>query len=215
MTQVQVLKCASNGLNVRPRCNVHCPLALAEFNRYSVIITILHFAAGIHELNCGLVALGNGDVVLGANIPKRGNIELGGCDPAKALAKGVVRVDDIPMAGRVWHIHGTFGPIVVPLGYLDEGKCCKDKTKEGAQHGFLSILHNCITGWAWTWLPLFQALGVASGPVGIGAGNSGGVMDGPLGAFPCKRGMPRVQRVDWLEGFSLLLGVMAWGSWRR
>ena len=87
MSQVRVLKCASNGLNVRPRCNVHCPLALAEFNRYSVIITILHFAAGIHELNCGLVALGNGDVVLGANIPKGGNIELGAVIQLKPLPK--------------------------------------------------------------------------------------------------------------------------------
>ena len=115
------------------------------FGGCSVVVAIFHFATGIHELNCGLVALGNGDVVLGANIPKRGNIKLGSCDPAKALAKGVVRVDDIPMAGRVWHIHGTFGPIVVPLGHLDERKCCEDKAKESAQHGFLSILHNCNT----------------------------------------------------------------------
>ena len=115
------------------------------FGGCSVVVSILHFAAGIHELNRGLVALGNGDVVLGANIPKGGNIKLGSGDPAKALAKGVVRVDDIPMAGRVWHIHGTFRPIVVPLGHLDERKCCEDKAKESTQHGFSSILHNCNT----------------------------------------------------------------------
>ena len=135
----------------------------------SVVVAVFHFAAGIHEFNRGLVALGNGDVVLGANIPQRGNIELGSGDPAKALAKGVVWVDDIPMAGRVWHTHGTFGPIVVPLGDLDEGKCCKDKTKESAQHGFLANLHNCTTGQAWEWVLLSQALGVPPGPVGLGA----------------------------------------------
>jgi hypothetical protein len=31
------------------------------------------------------------------------------------------------------------------LGHLDEGKCCEEKAKERAQHGFLSILHNCNT----------------------------------------------------------------------
>jgi hypothetical protein len=31
------------------------------------------------------------------------------------------------------------------LGYLNEGKCCEEKAKESAQHGLLSILHNCIT----------------------------------------------------------------------
>ena len=84
--------------------------------------------------------------MLGANIPERGNIELWSRDPAKALAKGVVRVDDIPMAGRVGHTNGTFGPIVVPLGHLDEGKCCEEKAKERAQHGVLLNLHNCSTG---------------------------------------------------------------------
>jgi hypothetical protein len=55
------------------------------------------------------------------------------------------------------------------LGDLDEGKCCKDKTKESAQHGFLANLHNCITGQAWKWVLLSQALGVPPGPVGLGA----------------------------------------------
>ena len=202
---MQVLKCASNRLNVRPRCNVHCPLALAEFNRYSVIITILHFAAGIHELNCGLVALGNGDVVLGANIPKGGNIELGGCDPAKALAKGVVRVDDIPMAGRVWHIHGTFGPIVVPLGYLDEGKCCKDKTEEGAQHGFLSILHNCITGGLGLGCLGFKPLECPLGRLALALAARAGLWTAPWGPFLASEGCPRSNALIGLKGFPCCL----------
>lgn len=100
----------------------------------SVIIPVLDLGACIHEFNRRLKTLRNSDVVLHADVPEGRYIVFRCSDPTETLAKRVVSIHDIPVAGRIRNSHGALGPIVIPLRNLYKGQSKQQKTKQAGNH---------------------------------------------------------------------------------
>jgi hypothetical protein len=114
----------------------------------SIIITILDVGIGIHEFYCRLMTLRNRIFVLNANASEGLYIVTWCCNPAEALAKGVVRIHNIPMTRGVRHRDGAFGPVVIPLRNLDKRQHREQETEECGKHesnAGLKIL-TCLAG---------------------------------------------------------------------
>jgi hypothetical protein len=58
--------------------------------------------------------------MLQANVSKGIEVKCWSRDPAEAFAKGVVWINDVPMAGRIGYGYRAFRPIHIPLGNLNE-----------------------------------------------------------------------------------------------
>ena len=91
--------------------------------------------------------LRHGDFVLDADVTEGLDIEFGCADPAETLAKRVIRVHHIPMAGGVGHGDGALGPVVVPLRHLNKRHDGKQNTKETGEHEGFTFL-NILGGFA-------------------------------------------------------------------
>ena len=91
--------------------------------------------------------LRHGDFVLDADVTEGLDIEFGCGDPAEALAKRVIGVHHIPMAGGVGHGNGALGLVVVPLRHLNKRHDGKQHTKETGEHGGFTFL-NILGGFA-------------------------------------------------------------------
>jgi hypothetical protein len=100
----------------------------------SIIVTIFDVGIGIHEFYGRLMTLRNCIFVLNANAPEGFYIVTWGCNPAKALAKGVVRIHNIPMTRGVRHRDGAFGPVVIPLRNLDKRQHREQETEDCGKH---------------------------------------------------------------------------------
>lgn len=68
-----------------------------------------------------MIAFGNGEFVLNANVSEGVDVEFRGGDPAEAFAKRVVWIHNVPVTGRVGNGNRALGPVIVPLGDLNEG----------------------------------------------------------------------------------------------
>ena len=99
-----------------------------------VVVAVGHIRTGVHPGHGRSVALGFGGLPLQRNVAHSLRIKPGRCDPAKALAKGVVGINHIPVAGGVRHVHRTLFPIDIPLGHLNEVEHCEQCPKDAQQH---------------------------------------------------------------------------------
>jgi len=75
-----------------------------------------------------------GDLVLNADVPQGGDIKLRSSDPTESLAKGVVRIDHIQMAGGIGNGNRALRPIVIPLRHLNKGEGSEEEPKETREH---------------------------------------------------------------------------------
>ena len=110
----------------------------------SVVVPILDAGCGIHQFHGGLITLCHGHFVLNANVPQGGDIILRSSDPTEPLAKGVVGVDHIPVTSGIWNEDGALGPVVVPLGDLNEGEHREQDTKKTCDHNAFTSCYRVL-----------------------------------------------------------------------
>lgn len=85
------------------------------------------------------MTLRQGHFVLDADVTECLDIEFRCGDPTEPLAKGVVRIHHIPMAGGVGHGDGALGPVVVPLRHLNKGQDSKKNPEHTRDHDSIYI----------------------------------------------------------------------------
>ena len=91
--------------------------------------------------------LRHGYFVLDADVAECLDVEFRCSDPTETLAKGVVGIHHIPMAGGVGDGNGALGPVVVPLRHLNEGQSSEQQAKQTGEHAAFTFLH--ILGGSW------------------------------------------------------------------
>ena len=65
-------------------------------------------------------------------------------DPTEPLAKGVVGVDHIPVTSGIWNEDGALGPVVVPLGDLNEGEHREQDTQKTCDHNAFTSCYRVL-----------------------------------------------------------------------
>ena len=91
--------------------------------------------------------LRHGHFVLDTDVAECLDVEFRCGDPTETLAKGVVGIHYIPMAGSVGHGHGAFGPVVIPLRHLNKGQGGEEESKQTGEHAAFTFLN--ILGGIW------------------------------------------------------------------
>ena len=91
--------------------------------------------------------LRHGHFVLDADVTECLDVEFRCGDPTETLAKGVVGIHHIPMAGSVGDGDGAFGPVVIPLRHLNKGQGGEEESKQTGEHAAFTFLN--ILGGIW------------------------------------------------------------------
>ena len=77
--------------------------------------------------------------MLSTNIPQGSHVKFRSRDPTEPLAESVVGIHHVPVTSGVRNRNRAFGPVVVPLGHLNEGQHGKQDSKKTLDHWIVAI----------------------------------------------------------------------------